>query len=145
MAQSFVREPEATEVLQPVIGANSVIFKNGTPVTIDGNGFLALASSGGEKIWGYCIEEKTMASDNQTVAAYCPLVVDPKNITMQITTATIAQTDIGEYADIATNTAGVIVMANPGANGQFVLVGMVSTTEGLYKVAEPQQYAFAQA
>lgn len=145
MAQIFVREPEATEVLQPVIGANSVIFKNGTAVTIDGSGFLALATAAGEKIWGYCIEEKTMTSDNQTVAGYCPLVVDPKNITMQFTTAAIAQTDIGEYADLATNTAGVGVMANPGATGQFVLVGIVSSTEGLYKVAEPQQYAFAQS
>ena len=145
MAQSFVREPEVTEVLQPVIGANSVIFKNGTAVTIDSNGFLALASSSGEKIWGYCIEEKTVTSDNQTVAAYCPLVVDPKNITMQITSATLAQTDIGEYGDIATNTAGVDVMANPGTTGQFILVGIVSSTEGLWKVAEPQQYAFAQS
>lgn len=145
MAQSFVREPEVTGVLQPVIGANSVIFKNGTAVTIDSNGFLALASSSGEKIWGYCIEEKTMASDNQTVAQHCPLVVDPKNITMQFTSTGLAQTDIGEYADIATNTAGVDVLGNPSTSGQFVCVGVISSTEGLFKVAEPQQYAFAQA
>lgn len=131
--------------MPPVIGKNSEVFANGTPVTIDSSGFLAGATSAGEKIYGFCIEDKTCASDNQTVAAYCPQVVSPLDVEMEITTASIAQTDIGEYADIATNTAGVVVMANPGATGQFLLCEMIDTTTGVYKVAEPQQFAFAQS
>lgn len=145
MAQRFRRTPMNQVLLPPVIGKNSEVFANGTPVTIDSSGFLAGCTSSGEKVYGFCIEDKTCASDNQTVAKYCPQVVDPMDVEMEITTATIAQTDVGEYADVATNTSGVVVMANPGATGQFLLTEIIDSTTGVYKVAEPQQLAFAQS
>lgn len=148
MAQYFLRDPGNIEVLPPQIAKNSEVFKIGTPVTIDSSGFLAGCTSSGEKVYGICIEDKTCASDNQTVAQYKPLVVDANDIVIAYTTnGTLAQTDIGEYADVATNSSGAITMGNPGATGQFLCVGIdaADTTIGYFRVAEPQQYAFAQS
>lgn len=145
MAQRIIRNPVNDGTLAPVIGKNSEVFAMGSPVTIDGNGFLAVASKSGEKIYGFCMEDKTCASDNQTVAQYKPLICSPVNVVWECGTATIAQTDIGEYADIASVSSGVCTMANPSTSGQFILVEMVDTTTGRYMVAEPQQLAFAQA
>lgn len=145
MSQRIVRNPLTDGTLPPVIGKNSEVFAMGTPVTIDSNGFLAGCTSSGEKVWGFSAEDKTCTSDNQTVAQYCPLILSPENVVIEITTATIAQTDVGEYADVATNTSGQIVMANPGATGQFLLTEIVDSTTGRYMVAEPQKFAFAQS
>ena len=147
MAQYFRRDPGNIEVLAPVIQANSEALKVGTPVTINSSGFLAGCTSSGEKVYGICIEDKTATSDNQTVAQYAPLVVDPMDVTMAYTdTGALAQTDIGEYGDISTNSSGTIVMANPSTAGQFILVGIDpdDSTLGFWRVAEPQQFAFAQ-
>lgn len=148
MAQYFLRDPGNIEVLPPVTAKNSEVFKIGTPVTIDSSGFLAGCTSSGEKVYGICIEDKTCASDNQTVAQYKPLVVDANDVVIAYTTnGTLAQTDIGEYADVATNSSGAITMGNPGSTGQFLCVGIdaADTTIGYFRVAEPQQYAFAQS
>lgn len=148
MAQYFFRDPGNVEVLTPVIGKNSEAFKIGTPVTIDSSGFLAGCTSSGEKVYGICIEDKTCASDNQTVAQYKPLVVDAQDVIIAYSTSgTLAQTDVGEYADVATNSSGAITMGNPGATGQFLCTGINpdDTTMGYFRVAEPQQYAFAQS
>lgn len=148
MAQLFRRDPALVGVREGVIGKNSEVFKVGTPVTIDSSGFLAGCTSSGEKVYGICIEDVTMASNNQTVAAVKPLVVHPEGAQMAYTTnGTLAQTDIGEYADVATNSSGTITMGNPGATGQFLCVGIDAddTTIGYFVVAEPQDLAFAQA
>lgn len=147
MAQRFLRDPVVKGVRPPVIGKNSEVLKVGTPVTIDSSGFIAGCTSSAEKVYGYSLEDKTMTSDNQTVAGYCPLIIDPVGILIAITSATLAQTDVGEYGDIATNTAGAIVMANPSTAGQFLLEGINpdDATEGYWSVAEPQQSAAAQA
>lgn len=145
MAQRIVRNPVNDGTLPPVIGKNSEVFAMGSPVTINTDGFLAVATSAGEKIYGFCMEDKTCASDNQTVAAYCPLICSPVNVVWECGTAAIAQTDVGEYADIASLSSGVATMANPGATGQFILVEVVDSTTGRYMVAEPQQLAFAQS
>lgn len=148
MAQGFHRDPGNVETLPGVIAKNSEVFKIGLPVTIDSSGFLAGCTSAGEKVYGYCVEDYTAASDNQTVAAYKPLVVDCQDVTMRFsTTGTLAQTDIGEYADVSTNTSGIVVLGNPGATGQFLCMGIDpdDTTAGYFRVGEPQQYAFAQA
>lgn len=145
MSQRFHRTPMNVVTLPPVILKNSEAIKIGTPLTIDSSGFLAGATSSGEKIYGFSLEDYTASSDNQTVAMYKPLVADPMGVEIEVTSASIAQTDVGEYADVASNTAGVIVMANPGSTGQFLLAEIVDSTTGIYKVAEPQQFAFAQS
>lgn len=146
--QLFRRDPGNEEVLAGVIAKNSEAFKVGLPVSIDSSGWLIGCTSSGEKVYGICIEDKTAASDNQTVAMYKPLVVDAKDVVMAYTTTgTVAQTDIGEYSDVSTNTAGVVVLGNPGATGQFLCVAIDAddSTVGHFRVAEPQQFAFAQA
>lgn len=148
MSQAFLRVPYNEGALDGVIAKNSEVFKRGLPVTIDSSGFLAGCTSSGEKVHGYCLEDYTAASDNQTVAAYKPQVMDPKDVVMKFsTTGTLAQTDIGEYADVSTNTAGIVVLGNPGSTGQFELVAIDpdDSTSGYFRVAEPQQYAFAQS
>lgn len=148
MAQYFLRDPGNVEVLPPVIAKNSEAFKIGTPVTIDSSGFLAGCTSSGEKVYGICIEDKTATSDNQTVAQYKPLIVDADDVIIAYTTSgALAQTDVGEYADVATNSSGAITMGNPGSTGQFILtqINPDDTTMGFFRVAEPQQYAFSQA
>lgn len=147
MSQVIIRDPGNNRVIEGVIQKNSEALLVGTPVTIDSSGWLAGCTSSGEKVYGICIEDKTATSDNQTVAQYKPLIIDPLEVTIAITsTGALAQTDIGEYGDVSTNTAGVIVMGNPTTQGQFILVAIDpdDSTLGYWKVAEPQQFAFAQ-
>ena len=148
MSQFIIRDPGSDRVLTPIIANNSEALLVGTPVSIDANGHIIGCTSSAEKVWGICIEDKTMTSDNETVAKYCPLIVNAKDIVIAYTdTGALAQTDIGEYGDVTSNTSGVIVMTNPTTAGQFILVGIDpdDSTLGYWMLAEPQQYAFAQA
>jgi len=149
MSQNIISLPLGGQAVLPgIILANSEAIKEVTPLTINSSGFLAGATSSGEKIYAYSIEDKTATSDNQTVAQYKPLMIDPTDVIVAITASgALAQTDIGEYGDISSNTAGVIVMGNPSTAGQFILVAIDAddSTLGYWRVAEPQQLAFAQA
>ena len=152
MAQYYLRVPDKHGVAQPVIGKNSEQFSVGDPVTIDSNGFLARATSSGEKIWGFANQDVTMASDNQTVAAVKPEVIPFDGVTMVFTAdQAVTQTDIGAYADIVTSTSGGYVLNfAAGSTGQFLCTGFDpnndgTTTLAIVKVAEPQLFAFAQS
>jgi len=149
MAQLFRRNTEAFGTRESVIGKNSEAFLRGTPVSIDANGFL-IGCTGTEKVYGFCLEDITMASNNQTVAQYKPQVANWDGVQMAFTTiGALAQTDIGEYSDVSTNTAGAVVLTNPAAgnSGEFLCVGIDAddSTIGYFVVAEPQDLAFAQA
>jgi len=151
MGQGFLRISGPEETAEPVIGANSVVFAVGSPVTLDSSGFLAL-SAAGDKVYGYCVEEITMASDNQTVAKYQPAVVLPDNVVAWFDADQDAtQTDIGAYADIASVSAGIATLnLAAGSSGQFIVLSIDPYGDGdnsivAVKVAEPQVLAFAQA
>ena len=60
MAQGFNRIHGYEEVMPSICAVDSEVFAEGSPVTIDANGFLAVASSSGEKIFGYCTEAVTV-------------------------------------------------------------------------------------
>mgnify|MGYP000906792115 CR=1 FL=1 len=152
MSQYFLRVPDKAGTTSPVIGKNSEQFSYADPLTIDSNGFLARATSSGEKIWGFSLEDVTMASDNQTVAKYKPLVIPFDEVVMVFTAdQAVTQTDIGAYADIVTSTSGGYVLNfAAGATGQFFCQGFDpnndgSTTLAIVRVAEPQVLAFAQS
>ena len=134
----------------PVIAKNSEVFKIGDAVYIDTDGFLALATTS-SKILGFVLQDYTAASDNQTVAKYCPLYCYAENVEVLIDTdQATTQTDIGAYADLGTVTAGAMVLnLVAGANGQFLVLGWdtdtPNTSKAIAVVAEPQKLAFAQA
>lgn len=151
MAQYFLRTPDKGGVETPIIGNNSSQFSYADALTIDGDGFITVASTS-SKIIGFSLEDVTMASDNETVAKYCPLILPADGVTMVYTAdQAVTQTDIGAYADLGTTTTGAQVLnLAGGATGQFIVVGFDpnndgSTTLCIVKVAEPQVLAFAQS
>lgn len=156
MAQGILRGyNSAPEMQSPVIAANSAVFAEYTPVYKNSSGFLDVASTS-SKIWGFCLEEYTAASDNQTVAQYCPLVIGAAGVIFWADADQAwAQTDNDAYCDIASVSAGVVTLnLAGGATGQFAILGLLSdldpTAEGdtdrIYvTVAEPQNFAFAQS
>lgn len=151
MAQYFLRTPDKGGVETPIIGNNSEVLSVGDAVYIDSDGFIAVATTS-SKIFGFCNETKTMTSDNETVAKYCPEVIPADGVTMVYTAdQAVTQTDIGTYADLATTTSGAQVLnLVGGSTGQFIVIGFDpnkdgSTTLCIVKVAEPQVYAFAQS
>jgi hypothetical protein len=151
MSQYFLRVADKGGVETPIIGNNSEALSYADAVTIDSDGFITVASTS-SKILGFCLETKTMASDNETVAKYCPLILPADGVTMVYTAdQAVTQTDIGTYADLVTTTSGAQVLnLAGGATGQFIVVGFDpnndgSTTLCIVKVAEPQVYAFAQS
>jgi hypothetical protein len=164
MAQNFNRVEGQERVRPPVIAKNSEAFTVGLPVTIDANGFLAV-STAGDKIWGYVTETVTVLSTNQNgstqtlssaAIGYAPRVIDAANVYIWADSdQAMTQTDIGAYVDIGSTTSGSLVLnLAAGATGQFLVCALASdtdpTAEGdtdriVVKVAEPQDYAFAQS
>lgn len=165
MAQGFNRVEGQERVRPPVIAKNSEAFTVGLPVTIDSNGFLAVASSSGEKIWGYVTETVTVLSTNQNgstqtlnsaAIGYAPRVLDAANVYIWgDSDQAMTQTDIGAYVDIGSTTSGSLVFnLAAGSTGQFLVTALLSDTdpsaEGdtdriVVHVAEPQDFAFAQS
>lgn len=153
----------------PVCAVDSEVFAVGSPVTIDANGFLAVASSSGEKLYGFCTEGVTVISTNSTgstagvtqqndptAVGYAPRIIAPDNVEFWADSdQAMTQTDIGAYADIASESAGVVTLnLAAGGTGQFLVMGLLSnldpsadgdTDRVIVKVAEPQDLAFAQS
>ncbi len=151
MAQYFLRTPDKGGVEQPIIGNNSEVLSYADALSIDGNGHIIVATTS-SKVIGFCLEDVTMASDNETVAKYCPLFVPVEEVTMVYTAdQALTQTDVGAYADLVTTTSGAQVLnLAAGSSGQFIVLGFDpnndgTTTLAIVKVAEPQILAFAQA
>lgn len=147
MAQKFYQEPEGRGVGFPVIGKNSEQFSKADPVTIDSDGFLTVATAG-DKIIGWCTEDVTMASDNQTVAKYKPEYVIASGQLMVISgDQDLTQTDVGAYADISGTTGAIAVNLVAGTSGQLFVWGSdpdQDAGEIVVSVAEPQELGFTQ-
>ncbi len=144
----FLRNVEDMPIGQPVIGKNSEAFARGDALYIDTDGFLAKITTS-SKVFAYAIEDITMASDNQTVAMYCPQYIYADGVEIIVDTdQAVTQTDIGAYADMGTVTSNAMVLnLAAGSSGQFFVLGYVAdnTSKAIVTVAEPQNYAFAQA
>jgi 3D (Asp-Asp-Asp) domain-containing protein len=169
MAQGFVSVTGPERVMNPVCAVDSEVFAEGSPVTINGDGFLAVASSSGEKIFGFCTQAVTVSATNSTGATagvtqttsstavgYAPRVIAPDNVLFWADSDTaFAQTDVGAYCDIASESAGVVTLNLAATtSGQFIVEGLLSnidpsavgdTDRVVVRVAEPQELGFAQA
>jgi len=98
-----------------------------------------------------------MASDNQTVAAVKPIVIEVGNVTMSMLgDQAMVAGDRFKYADISTVSAGLqtVAVSTATTSGQLALENLqtdvdnspgVPTFQLLAKVAEWQDLAYAQA
>lgn len=147
--QAFLRESSRYQVGVPVIAANSEVFHVGDPLSIQ-SGFIEYAEAG-EKVIGYCLENYTAASDNQTVAKYKIQYVKALGVEMIFSSdQAAAQTDVGLYADLVGTTGATQINLAGGSTGQFQVLGFDPLGTGdtslvVVEIAEPQFLAFAQA
>jgi len=168
MAQGILRVEGPEIVRPPVIAVDSEVFAEGSPVYLDSSGFLAVTSTT-NKIWGFCTEAITVISTNSTSSSigtgqtvnsaahsYCPRVIAPDNVLFWADSDTdFTQTDIGAYADVASESSGVVTLnLAAGSTGQFIVYGLLRDVDPsatgdddriVVKVAEPQDLAFAQS
>lgn len=147
--QKFYKNPVLEGTGTAVIGKNSEVFSKGDPVTIDSDGFLIYATAG-TKVLGFSLEDVTMTSSNQTVAKYSPQYVPALGVKMiYLADQACTQTDLGQYADLVGTTGATLMNLNSGATGQFLVEAFnpdgLGDTYVVVSVAEPLQYAFAQA
>jgi len=149
--QDFFRgEILSTGTLTVPVAKNSTTFAKADPVTIDGDGWLIVATAG-SKVLGYAQEDFVAASDNQTVAKKSPLCVPARGTLMVFTSdQACAQTDVGAYADLSGTTGAIQMNLSAGATGQFIVRGFDpdkdgSTTKVVVMAAEVQDDAYAQS
>jgi hypothetical protein len=155
--QSILRAHGPELVRTPVIGSNSAVFKDGTLVSKDSGGFL-IVSTAGLRIWGVCRQEVTMASDNQTVAKVCPIVVEHINLDLSMLgDQAVVAGDLFKWADISTVALGLqlVALSTASTAGQLAVQGKQSdfdgsvpligdTTQVVVRVGEWQDLAYAQ-
>ena len=149
--QKFRHDPALFGTGYPVIGKNSEALALADVVYIDSDGFFAKITTS-SKVLGYSIEERTLESDNQTVAKVKPEYTPALGVKIVFGSDQDAvQTDIGAYADMGTVTSnGFELNLSAGATGQFFVLGFDPDVESdddavVVEVAEPQFLAFAQA
>ena len=123
--QKSLREFLKTDIAYPVIAKNSEVFAVGDPVSVV-SGFLQVATAS-TKIYGYCNENYTAASDNQTVAGYAPQCLRSLGQTMRfdVTATALVQANVGSFA-LLTGTTGAIKINQATVSatvGQFLILG----------------------
>lgn len=133
MSQRIFREQESEHFREPVIGANSETFLDGSYVAINSSGFLIVATAG-LRLEGICRQNVNMASNNQTVAMVTPLVIDADNVEMSmLADQAFTQTNVGEYVAISTVTAGLQTLAlstSSATQGALRVIGLLDTISG---------------
>ena len=149
MPQDFHKFRLPPENGYPVIDANSNSKTRGDAVFIDSSGWLSLVSAG-SKVLGFSLETVSISGTIQTVALVRSQYVPQLGVLMLFgTTATITQTDIGDYHDFSTVTTGAFdVVLGAGANTETLLLlgaedPLTLGTNGIFQVAEPQDLGFA--
>lgn len=143
-------------IKDPVIAANSEVFKVGTLVSKNSSGFV-IASTAGLRVWGVSLSDFTATSDNQTVAQKSPLVMDVANVIMSMLgDQAMVAGDRYKFADIGSVSAGLqtIAVSTATTSGQVALENLQTNVDGnptvaaaqlLCKIAEWQDLAYAQA
>lgn len=168
MAQGIARVSTMGRIQEPIVAANSEVFADASPVSINSSGFLAVSTSAGEKIWGYCLRPFTAISTNQTgtagtyqlydaaAARFAPPILAPEGVVFWADSdLALTDTDLDVYCDIASVSSGVVTLnLAGGSTGQFKVMNLASNsdpsaegdTDRIYvMVAEPQGLAFAQS
>jgi hypothetical protein len=149
MQDFFRSETLSMGALTVPVAKNSAAFAKADPVTIDGDGWLIVATAG-TKVMGYAMEDFTAASDNQTVAKKTPLCCPARGQLMVYTSdQACTQTDVGAYANLAGTTGAITIDLAAGSAGQFIVRGFDpdkdgSTTKVVVMAAEVQDDAYAQ-
>jgi hypothetical protein len=153
--QTIFRVHGEEHVLEGVIANNSEVFKDGSLVSKDSSGNLIVATAG-LRIYGICREDKTVTSDNETVALYKPLVISADNVDMSMLGDELAvASDLYKWADVSTVAAGLQTVAISTATtaGQLAVLNLqsdvdtdptVATWQVIVHVAESQILAYAQ-
>lgn len=134
------------------IGANSVQFSKGDAIIINTSGFLDLASTSGKQL-GWSLEDKTMTSDNQTVAKYMPLWCEAGTVQVVLTaSAALTQTQVGEFSNYSTAASGnFVVNATTSATSGTVYItaidpfGIGDNTQVAVEVANPGNLSYTGA
>lgn len=134
------------------IGTNSAVFANGDFVSTTGG--FAVKSTAGKRIVGSANHSVTFTSDNQTVAkatvSYTRIEISD-TLAELVTSATIADADIGKFYDVVTgsqlvdvatalvsetgmvvNTSDAGVATDPVIMRQVKLEKVLSSTVGLF-------------
>lgn len=151
--QKFYKIPDNVGAMADIIGNNSAKFSKADPVTIDSAGNLIVATSSGEKILGFCLEDVTMDSDNETVDKYKPSYIPAYPGVLMVYDSdqdAVLADDIGEYADVTGTTGAIYMNLTAGSTGQFLVRSKDPYEEGddsvvVVEAAEPQTFAFAQS
>ena len=147
-----LRRPYTGEELEYEIGKNSEAFADGDPVTRE-SGYLTV-SSAGDRVDGMCVEDKTCAADNVTVAKYKVGFI-PANMNdkyeADLSAGSVYASCVGFYANLTGTTGAVqIDQATLSATtGQFRITaldprGESSTTRVLVSPAELSALAYTQ-
>ena len=156
MAQRLHRNLLRAGVVADAVGGNSVQFSKVDPVSIANTGLLALSGAGGERIHGFCNDDRTMAADNQTVAKTKPALFHLPGMQVVITsTTTPVAASVGSVVDIGTSATGAftVVLDNTAESLAGTTVKQLhvvdfdptgqSVAEVVVEVAQPQQIVTA--
>lgn len=121
--------------LEHQIASNSLVLDTADLVSLS-SGYIAKTGVG-ETIVGVSATKKTFASDNQTVAqavaTYEP-ISDELRLQITVDAASLVQADVGKFYDL-TASQQVDYSTESATTGQVQCVEVISTTEGIFKVA----------
>lgn len=155
MSQRLLRVHGIEKVRQPVIGANSEVFVDGTLVSKNSSGFV-IAATAGLRIWGVCRQSITMSGTNQTVAMVKPYIVETDNVDMSMLgDQAVVAGDRYKWADVSTVSNGLqtVAVSTATTSGQLAIQELQSDFDGdpstatnqlVCRVAEWQDLAYAQ-
>lgn len=138
--------------LDAKLAKNSTTFAKGDPVSQDTDGLL-IVTTAGLRVIGIANEAKVTAADNETVAQYKVqfLALTYKDKLEAEMSAAVAQTNVGQYADVSGTTGAVKLDSGTLADdtGSFHITdldprGNGSTTAVLCNIAEPEELAYTQ-
>lgn len=139
MTQEFRTDPQLIGSGYPIIGGNSLQFSKVDALTVNTSGFLIVATANTDRILGFSNDDRTMASDNQTVAKVKPNYIPAIGTEIFITSdAAETQTNIGEYQLYSTFTTGVQQIAQSTSSatvGQVLVLGFDPYNEGTTTLA----------
>lgn len=152
MAQRFHRDV-SPDLVEDEIGANSVQFSVGDPVYKNTSGFLALGVAGSRMI-GWCLENKTVTSDNQTVKKHRVQYVPAYPFIKMVLPGDIVctQAKVGSFCNFATIATGActvdITNAAGGGTNQLCIRDFDpnrdgTTTDVVVSASETQFLGFA--
>jgi|ERR1035437_7611516 hypothetical protein len=138
MSQEFRTDPQLIGLGYPILGLNSQQLSKVDGVSIDTSGRLILATNS-SRIHGFSNDDRTMTSDNETVAKVCPQYVPAFDTEIFITAdQAVVQTQVGDYVVYAVVTTGIQTVSASTSSatvGQFEVLGFDPYKDGTTTLA----------